>query len=61
MRDVNLILREYSLGIDKKSFIDLYEKATSGGINNFLMIDNESPQEERFRFNYEPICLEKEK
>lgn len=61
MRDVATILREYSLGIDKKEFTKLYEKATGGGINDFLMIDNEAPPEQRFRFNYEPISLEKEK
>lgn len=57
MRDLNLIMREYSLNISKEEFVKLYEDITKENIMNFMMIDIDAPPEERFRFNFEKIEL----
>lgn len=58
-RDLLLILNEFSLGIDKKDFINLYENIIKN-FNDFLMIDINASSNEKFRHNFDVINLKKE-
>jgi hypothetical protein len=57
MRDLNLIMREYSLNITKEEFVKLYESITNRSLTDFLMIDLDAPPNERFRHNFDAISL----
>lgn len=59
MRDLNLIMREYSLNITKEEFVKLYQSITNTSIMDFLMIDVDASPEERFRHNFQAIHMEK--
>ena len=48
LRNLTMILREYSLGVDKKIFKEVYDDATSDKMG-FLLLDLEGPKEKRFR------------
>ena len=48
LKNLTLIMREYSLGVDKKQIKDIYEDATSDKMG-FLLLDLEGPKEKRFR------------
>ena len=54
IRDLILILREYSLDLTKKDFVKLYQDATNN-MQDFLLIDVDAPPEKRFRKNFEVI------
>jgi ABC-type dipeptide/oligopeptide/nickel transport system ATPase component len=48
LKNLTMIMREYSLGVDKKEMKDIYEDATSDKMG-FLLLDLEGPKEKRFR------------
>jgi hypothetical protein len=54
LNDLFRIMREYSLGIDKNKFKELYESATDTK-QNFLLVDLDAPPEDRFRKNFNEI------
>lgn len=49
-RDLGMILRDFSLGVDKETLIQLYKFCTKER-SDFLMIDIDAPPEKRFRHN----------
>lgn len=55
LQDLFRILREYSLGVDKKKLNELYNTATSDNKQDFLLIDLEESPENRFRKNFNEI------
>ena len=54
-RDLNTILTDNSLNIEKKQLQELYEYCTQR-LEDFLLIDVAAPDSKRFRYNFEPIC-----
>lgn len=54
LNDLFRIMREYSLGIDKVKFKQLYENATTTK-QDFLLVDLEEAPENRFRKNFNEI------
>ena len=50
-RDLNLIMSEFELGVDKDELLKIYEDATSVKFN-VLLIDVEAEKQERFRKNF---------
>ena len=51
-RDINLILSEYSLGVDKDELLKMYKECTKDRLN-FLLIDIDNPDiNKKFRFNF---------
>ena len=50
-RDLNLIMSEFELGIDKDELMEIYEDATREKFN-VLLIDVEADKQERFRRNF---------
>ena len=56
MRNLTMICRECSLGIDKKQLKKIYDDATKSK-QDFLMIDLEGDKEERFRKNFDEIYV----
>lgn len=55
LRDLQLIMREYSLGLTKEEMVKLYERTTGKSLQDFLMIDLEATPEGRFRHNFDVI------
>jgi len=51
LRDLNLILSEYNLNIDKKQLLNYYKKATQN-ISSFLLIDVNADDSKKFRINW---------
>lgn len=56
-KDINLIIREYSLDITKQQFMKIYENIIKEDFSNFLLIDIDASPEERFRKNFEKINI----
>ena len=56
-RDINLIIREYSLDISKEQFNKIYQDIIKEDILNFLLIDIDASPENRFRKNFTPIDI----
>jgi hypothetical protein len=54
MRNLTMIMRECSLGIDKKQLKALYEDSTKDKMT-FLLLDLEGPKEQRFRCGLDQI------
>lgn len=50
-RDLNMIFNECSLGVDKKTLMNLYKDATSEK-TSFLLVDLDAPSNKRFRKNF---------
>ena len=48
LKNLTMIMREYSLGVDKKEMRDIYEDATSDKMG-FMLLDLEGPKDKRFR------------
>jgi hypothetical protein len=48
LKNLTMIMREYSLGVDKKEMKEMYDDATSDK-QGFLMLDLEGDKEKRFR------------
>lgn len=51
LKNLTMIMREYSLGVDKKEMKEMYDDATSDK-QGFLMLDLEGPKEKRFRSGF---------
>lgn len=51
-RDLNLIMSEFELGIDKKELLNIYEHATKEKFN-CLLIDVEADKQHKFRKNFD--------
>jgi len=51
MRDLNMIMSEFNLGVSKKSLLDLYNDATKERLD-FLLIDIDNVPSKRFRKNF---------
>lgn len=49
--DLNLILRDCAVGVDKKKLLALYKYATDDK-RSFLLVDLDAPEEARFRKNF---------
>jgi hypothetical protein len=61
MKNLTMICRECSLGIDKKQLKKIYDDATQSK-QDFLLIDLEGDKDERFRKNFDEIyVLDEEK
>jgi len=56
MRNLTMICRECSLGIEKKQLKKIYDDATKSK-QDFLMIDLEGDKDERFRKNFDEIYV----
>lgn len=56
MKNLTMICRECSLGIDKKQLKDIYDDATKSK-QDFLLIDLEGDKDERFRKNFDEIYV----
>ena len=56
MKNLTMICRECSLGIDKKELKKIYEDATQSK-QDFLLIDLEGNKDERFRKNFDEIYV----
>lgn len=55
--DLDRILRDYSLGVDKVQLHEIYNYATEGSKKNFLMIDLDADTLEKFRRNFDIIPM----
>jgi hypothetical protein len=53
--DLFRILREYSLGVDKKQLLKIYEDATTDNKQDFLLVDLDAEPVDRFRKNFNDI------
>jgi len=56
MKNLTMICRECSLGIDKKQLKKIYDDATQSK-QDFLLIDLEGEKDERFRKNFDEIFV----
>jgi hypothetical protein len=55
LKDLFRIMNEYSLGVEKKQLKELYDTATTGNKQDFLLVDLEESPENRFRKNFNEI------
>ena len=56
-RDLNLIFSEYSLGVDKKTLVNMYRQVSENPMN-FLLIDVDEPNINRkFRLNFDSAFI----
>jgi hypothetical protein len=53
--DLFRILREYSLGVDKKQLMNIYEASTKDNKQDFLLVDLDAEPKDRFRKNFNDI------
>jgi len=53
--DLFRIMREYSLGVDKKVLLKLYENSTTDNKQDFLLVDLDAEPKDRFRKNFNEI------
>lgn len=53
--DLFRIMREYSLGVDKKVLLKLYENSTTDNKQDFLLVDLDAEPNDRFRKNFNDI------
>ena len=56
LKNLTMILREYSLGVDKKIFKQIYDDATKDKMG-FLLLDLEGDNEKRFRSNFDEYYI----
>ena len=49
--DLKRVLREYNLGINKDTMVEIYKRATNT-MENFLFIDIDAPLQQRFRMGF---------
>jgi len=58
LKDLNLILSEFSLGVSKEHLQNLYKKAIEGDFLDFFLIDLQTNNDElKFRKNFKSICI----
>ena len=50
-KDLTMIMRDFSLGLEKEELLDIYKFCTDD-FTNFLMVDIDVPPEKRFRKGY---------
>jgi len=53
--DLFRILREYSLGVDKKQLMKIYEDSTKDNKQDFLLVDLDAEPKDRFRKNFNDV------
>lgn len=51
-RDLNIVLSDYNLGVNKKELIEIHKEATRDNKQDFLLIDVEGDPDKRFRHNF---------
>jgi hypothetical protein len=56
MKNLTMIVRECSLGIDKKQLKNIYDDATENK-QSFLLIDLEGDKSHRFRKNFDELFV----
>jgi hypothetical protein len=56
-RDVNGILKEFSLSVNSKELIKIYESCVNKSITSFLLIDLNCDPEQAFRKNFEVLDI----
>lgn len=54
-RDLNMLLRDFSLDCTKEQLHALYKHCVDKNQRDFLMVDLSAPEENRFRYNFSPI------
>ena len=54
MKNLTMIAREFDLGLSKETLTDMYKDATKEK-QNFLLMDLESPPDERFRKGFNEV------
>jgi hypothetical protein len=59
MKDLKLIVREYSLGLSMDQLMDLYKSIVATGTLEFLMIDTINPKY-KYRRNFTPLEIEED-
>ena len=53
-KDLNLVLRDFSLGIDRDSLLQMYKTAVEDGFGNFLKLDTTTnDRKKRFSKNWD--------
>lgn len=58
LRNINMILSECQLNIEKKELLKIYDEATKKKFH-FLLIDLDTDEKDRYRFNFKPIDISK--
>jgi len=53
-RDLNMMMKDFSLGVDREVLHELYKHCTEHR-ENFLCVDIDSPMENRFRLNFQQV------
>lgn len=53
--DLFRIMREFSLGVDKKELLKIYEASTTENKQDFLLVDLDAEPKDRFRKNFNEI------
>lgn len=53
--DLFRIMREYSLGVDKKALLKIYEYTTTSNKQDFLLVDLDADPKDRFRKNFSEV------
>ena len=56
-RDVNGILKEFSLGVNKEELIKIYQFCVGKSITSFLLIDLNCDPDQAFRRNFEVLDI----
>ena len=54
-RDLNFILKDFSLDMSKEELFQLYKYCVDQHQRDFLFVDISAPEERRFRFNFDEI------
>jgi energy-coupling factor transporter ATP-binding protein EcfA2 len=54
IKDLNMMMRDYSLNLSKEELLQLYQYCTDA-ISNFMFIDLETTPEKRFRKNFQQV------
>lgn len=54
-RDLNFILKDFSLDLSKEELFQLYKYCVDQNQRDFLFVDISAPEERRFRFNFDEI------
>lgn len=54
-RDLNMILKDFSLDCTREQLHALYKHCVDTNQRDFLFVDLSAPEESRFRYNFEPV------
>ena len=55
--DIKRVLKDYSLGVDADILMNIYKFALQGEKTNFLLIDIDASEENKFRKNFDVIKM----